>query len=201
MADKTFGVKVSEELHDKVKAMIENSGDSSKDWFEKAVALSELNSIKQGATDYNQDLSELEVHTARIYELISNMVQRSIYIKDHAVKEVSDKLEQRESIIGEYQEKAKAAVEELKQAQELIKVLEGEKGDLAKQLNQSQATNENNQLLINEYKEKNDTLNGLVSKYQAFADENEKLKEQFSIEKDRLKTQVDEVTAKNDNQQ
>ena len=48
----------------------------------------EMQSIKQGATDYSQDLSELEVHTTRIYELVSSMVQRSIFIKDHAVKEV-----------------------------------------------------------------------------------------------------------------
>jgi hypothetical protein len=31
MADKTFGVKVSEELYDKLKIMVENSGDSSKE--------------------------------------------------------------------------------------------------------------------------------------------------------------------------
>ena len=48
--------------------------------------------IKQGAADYSQDLNELEVHTARICELVSNMVQRSIYIKGHAVKEISDQL-------------------------------------------------------------------------------------------------------------
>ena len=69
MADKTFGVKVSEELHEKVREMIENSGDSVKDWFEKAVALTEIQNIKQGATDYSQDLNELEIHTARIYRI------------------------------------------------------------------------------------------------------------------------------------
>lgn len=201
MADKTFGVKVSEELHDKVKNMIENSGDSAKEWFEKAVAISELQSIKQGATDYSQDLNELEVHTARIYELISNMVQRSIYIKDHAVKEIADKLEQRESIIGEYQEKAKTALEELKQANESMKLLEQEKDELLKQLEQSRSTSENNQLLINEYKEKNDTLNGLVSKYQSFADENEKLKEQFASERDQLQSQVKEISIQANDQQ
>lgn len=201
MADRTFGVKVSEELHDKVKNMIENSGDSAKEWFEKAVALSELQSIKQGATDYSQDLNELEVHTARIYELVSNMVQRSIYIKDHAVKEISDKLEQKESVIGEYQEKTKLAVEELKQSKESIREIEQEKEELSNQLKQSLSTNENNQLLINEYKDKNDTLSGLVSKYQSFADENEKLKEQFASEKDRLQSQVKEISIQNDDQQ
>jgi chromosome segregation ATPase len=201
VADKTFGVKVSEELHDKVKAMIENSGDSAKEWFEKAVAVAEIQSVKQGATDYRQDLTELEVHTSRIYELISNMVQRSIYIKDHAVKEVADKLEQREAIIGEYQEKAKNALEESKSANEALKVMEQEKNELAKQLENFKATNENNQLLINEYKEKNDTLSGLVNKYQSFAEENEKLKAEYSKEREKFQSQVKEVMGQNADQQ
>jgi FtsZ-binding cell division protein ZapB len=200
VADKTFGVKVSEELHDKVKNMIENSGESAKEWFEKAVAVTELQSIKSGATDYNQDLTELEVHTARIYELISNMVQRSIYIKDHAVKEVSDKLEQKESIIGEYQEKAKNATEEVTSIKESLRISEQEKSELSKQLESQRATNENNQLLIHEYKEKNDTLSGLVNKYQSFAEENEKLKVEHSKEQERMQSQVKEVMGQNADQ-
>jgi chromosome segregation ATPase len=201
MADKTFGVKVSEDLYEKVKLLIENSGDSSKEWFEKAVAVAEMQSVKQGAVDYRQDLTELEVHTTRIYELISNMVQRSIYIKDHAVKEVSDKLEQKEAIIGEYQEKTKKAIEESTATGEILKALEQEKNELAKQLESLKATNENNQLLIHEYKEKNDTLSGLVSKYQSFAEENGKLKEEHSKERERLQSQVREVMGQNADQQ
>jgi chromosome segregation ATPase len=201
MADKTFGVKVSEELHEKVRVMIENSGDSAKEWFEKAVSVAELQSIKQGATDYNQDLTELEIHTARIYELTSNMVQRSIYIKDNAVKEVSDKLEQRESIIAEYQEKAKIAIEEVNTVKESLKLLDQEKNELLKQLDSQRATNENNQLLIHEYKEKNDTLSGLVNKYQSFAKENEQLKIEHTKVLERMQSQVKEVMGQNNDQQ
>ncbi|PFP29358.1 hypothetical protein COJ96_10665 [Bacillus sp. AFS073361] len=201
MADKTFGVKVNEELYDKVKDMVEASGITSKEWFEKAVALTELNAIKQGATDYSQDLSELEVHTNRIYELISNMIQRSIYIKDHAVKEYADKLEQRETIISEYQEKTTAAIDKAKVSDEAAKVLEKEKDDLTKQIDELRSVNHNNQLLIDEYKEKNDTLNGLVSKYQSFADENEDLKQQFAKEKERLQSSIQELMTTNQDQQ
>jgi chromosome segregation ATPase len=201
MADKTFGVKVSEELHEKVRLMIENSGDSAKEWFEKAVAVTELQSIKSGATDYNQDLTELDIHTARIYELISNMVQRSIYIKDNAVKEVSDKLEQRESIIVEYQEKARIATEEVNIIKESLKLLDQEKIELGKQLESHRTTNENNQLLINEYKEKNDTLSGLVTKYQSFAKENEELKIEHAKVLERMQSQVKEVMGQNNDQQ
>ncbi|RKJ11765.1 hypothetical protein D7X33_49140, partial [Butyricicoccus sp. 1XD8-22] len=60
--DKTFGVKVSEDMYEKAKQVIEASGVSAKDWFEKAIALYEMNSIKQGSSDYTQDLTELEHH-------------------------------------------------------------------------------------------------------------------------------------------
>ena len=212
MADKTFGVKVSEELYDKVKMMIDASGISAKEWFEKAVALTEMNEIKQGATEYRQDLSELEVHTTRIYELVSNMIQRSIFIKDHAVKEISDKLEQKEAIIGEYQKKAADAAEEAKIVKQKNEELEKEKEDLIKQLEEARSVNANNQLLIDEYKEKNDALSGLVSKYQAFADENEELKTAFdkekkemqaafAEEKEQLRMQVEELSVKAKNQE
>lgn len=198
MADKTFGVKVTDELYEKVKMMIDSSGISAKEWFEKAVSLTEMNAIKQGATDYSQDLTELEVHTTRIYELVSNMVQRSIYIKDHAIKEYADKLEQKEGIINEYLNKTNVAIEEAKIAKEAADELSEEKKELFKQFEDLRSTNLNNQLLIDEYKEKNDTLSGLVSKYQAFADENEKLTEQFSNERELLQSKVKEISSQND---
>ena len=118
------------------------------------------------------------------------MVQRSLYIKDHAVKEVTDKLDQKEAIIGEYQEKAKVAIEELKQAQDSIKELKQEKEESLKQLEESRSTNENNQLLINEYKEKTDTLSSLVNGYKGYADESrcvKNLDEQKNVLNHRLR--------------
>ena len=201
MADKTFGIKVSEELNDRVKQMIDASGISAKEWFEKAVALTEMHTIRQGATDYSQDISELEVHTTRIYELVANMVQRSIYIKDHAVKEYADKLDQKEAIIGEYQNKAAAATEEATVSKKLVDILEKEKEELAKQLEDQRSVNLNNQLLIDEYKEKNDTLSGLVTKYQSYAEENEQLKDEYSKERESFQVQVNEITVQNQEQQ
>ena len=105
MADKTLGIKVTEEVYDKAKSVIEMSGLTAKDWLEKAVSLYELNSLKDGISgDFSNDLTELEIHTTRIYALISNMIARSTYLKDHAVKEVTDKLETKENIINEIQE-------------------------------------------------------------------------------------------------
>lgn len=186
MADKTFGVKVSEEMYEKAKMVIESSGVSTKEWFEKAVALYEINSIKQGSSDYTQDLTELEHHTTRIYELIANMIQRSVYLKDHAVKDISDRLESKEAIISEFQQQILNFKEEITVKSNTVIALQEQEQELKEKLKANETTLENNQALIAEYKEKNDTLSGLVAKYQAFAEENEQLKATFSEEKELL---------------
>lgn len=180
MADKTFGVKVSEELHDRAKLIIESSGLTAKDWFQKAIALYEMNSIKQGSSDYTQDLTELEHHTTRMYELIVNMIQRSVYLKDHAVKEVADKLEKKELLIEELERQNKDFKDILAQSYDDKVLLEQQVKELEGRLAENQTTFDNNQALISEYKEKNDVLNGLVAQYKAYGDENEKLKRQLT---------------------
>ncbi|MGG2114145.1 hypothetical protein ABFY60_27630 [Lysinibacillus pakistanensis] len=188
MADKTFGVKVSEEMYEKAKMVIESSGVSTKEWFEKAVALYEINAIKQGASDYTQDLTELEHHTTRIYELIANMIQRSVYLKDHAVKDISDKLDLKEAMISDFQLQFLQFKEEITAKDKALLALQEQEHELKEKLKANETTLENNQALIAEYKEKNDTLSGLVAKYQAFAEENEQLKAAFAEEKEALLT-------------
>ena len=180
MADKTFGFKVTDELYEKAKLIIESSGISSKEWFEKAVALYEMNSIKKGSSDYTQDLTELEHHTTRIYDLVVNMIQRSIYLKDHAVKELAEKLDSKDSIISEFQIQVVQLKEDITTATRLAADYEKQNAELVEKLKTNETTLANNQALIAEYKEKNDTLSGLVAKYQAFAEENEQLKADYT---------------------
>lgn len=184
MADKTLGIKVTEEVYEKAQAIIAMSGLTAKDWLEKAVALYEINSLKDGISgDYSNDLAELEVHTTRIYTLISNMVARSTYLKDHAVKEVTDKLEGKESIISELQEQNKSLKATISALEEQQKTANENAIALEDKLTSMQNALRNNQALINEYKEKNDTLNELVTKYSSYADDNERLKAEIATTK------------------
>ena len=183
MADKTFGVKVSEEMYEKVREVIESSGTSSKEWFERAIALYEMNAIKQGSSDYTQDLTELEHHTTRMYELIVNMIQRSVHLKEYAVKEVAEKLESKEAIITDLQQQTQQLKMEVVTKTEGIQAFEEQVKELEEKILANQTMLENNQALISEYKDKNDTLSGLVTKYQGYAEENEALKKSFEMEK------------------
>ena len=102
MTEKTFGIKLTEKVYDKTKSAIETNDLTAKERIEKAFDLYELNSVNDGTSgDYSNDLAELEFHTTFIYTLIINMITRSSYLKDHTIKEVMDKLANKEEYINE----------------------------------------------------------------------------------------------------
>jgi chromosome segregation ATPase len=192
MSDKTFGVKVSEELHERVKNMIESSGGSAKEWFEKAVSLTEVQNLKDGSGEFKQDLTELDMHTSRIYGLVANMIQRANYLKDDAVKGLNEKLESRELTISSLQENVKEMKEKLSRAEEEAKLFANEKEELAQQAEDLRAVNANNQALIQEYKDKIDTLSSLVNEYKGYSVENAALKEGFAQEKENMRAEFEQ---------
>lgn len=179
MADQTYSFKASEETIQKVKGITEATGISVKEYFERAVSLMELQNIKQGAAEFTQDLNELQVHTTRIYELISNMVQRSIHTKDAAVREVADQLEKKEFQNVELQERIRKAQEAQKELKDYAAEVEKANDSLLKQMADLRASNESNMELVQQYKEKIDMLSGELVKFKNFADENEELKQQI----------------------
>ena len=193
MADKTFGVKVSEELQEKVQNMISGSNLTAKEWFEKAIALVEVNELKEGASDYTQDLNELEAHTTRIFDLVANMLKRANYLKENETKGLLEKLENRDTIITEYQEKCKESQAYAQIIEEQAVIAQRDSEMLVEKLEETRLTNVNNQALIAEYKEKIDSMSGLVAKYQGFAEENETLKQDFVKEKELLQHQMKEL--------
>ncbi len=195
MADKTFGVKVSEELQEKVQNMISESNLTAKEWFEKAMVMVAVNELKEGSTDYTQDLNELEAHTTRIFDLVANMLKRANYLKEHETKGLLEKLENRDTVIAEYQGKLKKSEAYTQTIEEQAVVAQHDSEMLAEKLEETRLTNVNNQALIAQYKEKIDSMSGLVAKYQGFAAENESLKQTFAQEKGCLQDQLQEIAA------
>ncbi|PEJ25796.1 hypothetical protein CN689_26290, partial [Peribacillus butanolivorans] len=203
MTDKTFEVKISDDFHNKVMQMIDSCGVTSKEWFEKAVVLTEIHGLNIAAGDHSEDFSELEVHTARIQELVANLVKREIYFKEELAtkkeditliatslennnKEIAELHKQIDEMIATNEKNqsligvlSRLALEQEIQLKDLNEVLGSkekvivsfaaslennkmENAELHKQVDEMEATNENNQLLIGEYKEKIDSLSRLV---------------------------------------
>jgi chromosome segregation ATPase len=246
MSDKTFDVKISDDFHNKVMRMIDSSGVTSKEWFEKAVVLTEIHGLNIAAGDHNEYFSELEVHMTRIHELVANMIKREVYLK----KELAKKNEDIASIATSLENNNKEITElhkqievmrttnvnnqslngglsrlvaeqeiQLKELKEVIGTKEKvivsfaaslenskmENAELHKQVDAMKATNENNQSLIGEYKEKINSLSGqVVEREVQLKDLKEVLAarlENSTKENAELHKQVDAMKATNDNNQ
>jgi hypothetical protein len=178
--DETFGVKVPLDLKEKAQTVVKNSGLTGKEWLEKALALMDVNSIKDGMLDHREDLNELELHTTRIYELTTNMIKRNSYIKDNAVKEVQQKLEDKESHLSELKEKLIKLKESYEKIEKENRLLIEEQKNAKILLEQHVKTDEKNQELLEEYKTKIQTLSGLVTEYKKYQEENSELSKELN---------------------
>lgn len=63
---------------EEARMLIETSGLSAKEWLEQALTMYEVKALQANTPHYAKDLTELEHHTTRIYELVLNMIQQSV---------------------------------------------------------------------------------------------------------------------------
>jgi chromosome segregation ATPase len=194
----TVSFRVDNEVKEKLTAMIGNG--RSKEWMEKAIALMEIQSVKETSSDFASDLSEVEVHTKRIFEALTNIVNKSQYLKDDAVRTLETALEQQRQLTSDYQVKNKDAQDQRDQALAQLETSVKEQADLVKQVEELRSTLETNKLLVSEYQQKNDSLNGLIAKFEGYATENEELKKALSSERHSHQAKIDKLTQQSNEQ-
>lgn len=180
MADKTMGFKITEEMHEKTKKIIEESGYSAKEWLEKAVALYQVQQMKDRATEFTSDLNELEHHTQRIYTLVANMMERAGYLRAQAIEDSTELVKQKDRTIADLQkqvqEKESAVASISTQYDELnatIDELEAKNKELAGTMGDKQA-------LIQTYTEKIAQLEAEVSNLKGLRNDMALLKQEHT---------------------
>lgn len=168
MADKTMGFKITEEMHDKTKKIIEESGYSAKEWLEKAVALYQVQQMKDRATEFTTDLNELEHHTQRIYTLVANMMERAGYLREQAIVDSTELVKQKDRTIADLQQQVQekeAAINSIStQYDELnatIDALEAKNKEFAGTMGDKQALIKSYAEKIAKLEEENAQLKGL----------------------------------------
>lgn len=124
MEDSKFNVDSSDDIHQKEMQMIDLSGVTAKDEFDKEVALTEIQDLNGAEGNHKQDFPELQVLTIRINELAADMIKREISLK---ADELATKKEEIASITASF---------------------EKEIAELHKQIDEMKATNIKNQSLI-----------------------------------------------------
>lgn len=181
MADtKTFGLKVPEELHKEASNIMKLLDLSGEDFLNEMIRAYKSERTKEKIPLVAKDLKELQVLTGRIYDMYLNLSYGIENISRSKEDEMNDKLEKKESIIISLQDKVNELTEKTDMLTSSFNNAIEDKNNLDKQVYQLTEVIESNKALITEYKEKNDTLSGLVNEYKFAKDENVELKESLN---------------------
>lgn len=169
-----WGVRVSEEFKERIAKVIEQSGLKAQDYLENLIDQYQLNRVKDNPL-LQADITELQMLTARINNIYINVSERiQMHLEDKEIKQ-QEVLAQKNSDL----DAALNRIEELKQKCQELETskssVEAENKEHIKRIRELEEMGEANKALVAEYKEKNDTLAGLMNEYKGFKDENSKL--------------------------
>lgn len=174
--------KVSPELKEKLESLFAESGLETQEAFLEHVAtLYEMHRLKEGsAAGYKKQLDELEYHTRRSVELFLNMIETETAERMQLNQEHEEKLAEHAKVIFNQEQEIGDLQMEAKQKADELARLQKENEALSKQADQLAEISRKDNLLLGEYRERIDTLSGLVNEYKAAADENKDLKRQLT---------------------
>lgn len=177
-----WGVRVTEELKQRITSIIEQSGLKAQDYLENLINQYQLNNVKDNPL-LQADISELQMLTNRINNLYINVSERiQTYLEDKEIKQ-QEVLESKNRDLGT----AFAKIDELKaNCQELGKVkaeLEVNVKEYVTRIKDQEEQAETSKALIAEYKEKNDTLTGLLKEYKEYKTANAQLTQELEAER------------------
>ncbi|WP_392486453.1 hypothetical protein ACER0A_006595 [Haloimpatiens sp. FM7315] len=185
MADVTFGVKVNQELKEKLTSLMRTSGLQGKDFMQNLINIYETEKLKDSVPEVAQDINELQYLTSRINSIYINLAHRIDNIKDSNKESYENILQERNSALQNFE----IALKDLKAKNELLSKnlteFKNENKDLKSELSQIQDTNSSNKLLIKEYNEKIFEFSSKLNELKKHTEENIKIKK--SLEEYKLK--------------
>lgn len=202
MDKKTKGFKINTDFGIKLEELIKESGLGNEAFLEYLVALHEMQKLKEGsALGYQNQIEELEYHSKRNVELFISMLETEAATRMQLSQDHEDSISQRaETIMAQEREIARLE-KDLSQSSEKIMQINKENESLNKQIEQQQEISKKDNLLVEEYKSKLDTLTGLVNQYKSAADENQELRSelnQYKLSHKELTREIEELKIKLD---
>lgn len=192
VAQETWGLKLDLDLKEKVQDIIRSDFDSSKEFLEQLVNMYELHQLKQGENILTSEIEELESLTRRINNIFINSNARINTMLQDKDQRLGEQVEIKQKLI----EKLQRDLGKLEEEKEAISLVNDELVNSNKQylqeVNQlTQSTQVLNQL-VNEYKDKNDHLAGLLLEYKQDREENKGLREEIITLEGQLQTKYTE---------
>jgi len=180
--DTTWSVRMPEEMKEKISVMITESGLIPKDFMTQLMQLYELNAIKQIQPFMAVDVEELSQLTGRIQHIFVNLCERVTTFQQQREEEFGEKLSEKDSMLSIFNERIQSLEGQLSQDEEEMGLLKKQYDEICQQYAQAEEICETHKALVLEYREKNDTLTGLLGEYKELKQMSEELKRSLDEE-------------------
>jgi Chromosome segregation ATPases len=194
MADNNapFSVRMEQDDKEKLLQLIQESGKSNKEFMSVLLSAYELNKAKIEMPEIAKDIEGLQAVTQRINDYYVNIGKRIEDMQKSKDIEFTKELEIYKSRIETLKDENEKITSEFETVQQSYNNVSANYDDINKQLTQLHESLNDKTLLVEEYKEKNDTITGLLKQYEKYPEQLEATKELLA------KTQARELNIKND---
>jgi len=172
-----------EDVKEKITSMITESGLNAKDFISQIIQSYELKEVRKMQPVMDADIEELSLLTGRIHNLFINLCERVSSFQQQREEEFGVKLSEKDGMLAVFNDRIRVQEQKLIQYDENMVVLKKQYEDVWQQHTQTVEMCEAQKALVLEYREKNDTLTGLLSEYQEYRHQIESLKQAMEEEK------------------
>lgn len=181
--DATWSVRMPEEMKEKISAMINESGLNAKDFINQIIQTYEMKTARKLQPVMEADIEELSLLTGRVHNIFINICERITSFQQQKEEEFVVKLSEKDEMLAVFNDRIRVQEQKLTQNEDEIAVQKKQYEDICQQHAKTIEMYETHKALVLEYREKNDTLTGLLSEYQEFKHQIETLKQAIDEEK------------------
>ena len=186
--DSTWSVRISDEMKEKISAMLSESGLNAKDLLTQIIQGYELKMSKSMQPLMEPDITELTSLTGRINNIYINLCERISNHQKQKDDENNLKLSEKVDMLTIFNIRIKEQYEKLFQMDEEIKSLKKENLDIFNQCTQSNEISVANKALATEYKDKNNLISIQLAEYKEFKSIVDDIKNDLFIQKELRQT-------------
>jgi len=176
MSDVTFGVKMPEELKNDLNKLIQDSGLVGKDFMQTIMNIYQVEKTKEQLPAIAEDLKELQGITQRINNIYLSLGYRIENITKSQQELSLQELTKKDSIIYNLQSKVDGLESEKDLITESYNNIVNKKSELNVRIEELTNMYTDNKALVEEYKDKNDMLTGMLSDYKKYPEQLETTK-------------------------
>ncbi|WP_035290749.1 hypothetical protein [Clostridium sp. KNHs214] len=200
MADVTFGVKVNEELKQKLTKIIKDSGMQGKDFMQNLVNIYEMENTKKSTPEIAQDIVELQYLTSRMNSIYINLAHRIDNIKNSNNEIYENQLKIQEEKILSLKEDLKCYQDKNNKLNKELELIKSSKEEMLNKISSLEDINNSNKLLIKEYNEKLYDFSQQLNDFKKISEESIKDKQYIDNLKnnnDALKSSLEKLSEEN----